>query len=278
MKLILFLNLSILVLAIAVDQFSKNLADSIFTIVKNQGLLFNTLEDLPMKVKVISLATASGILFFFYLTLLYLLNLKLKIPRLAMSLLMGGIMSNTLDKIVFGYTKDFIPLGPFAFNLADVMTMGATVFLLAFLLRFHEDIWASNESRRSILVNPHAQLMFGVKYAVVSLCTSLLMGIFAYTFIKDHVLPVVLVSSQKFMSTFLVIHITLTLLFGTIVFILGIIVSHRFVGPIVALERFVEGLNQGKEVSLNLRQGDYFKQLEELSRKINEIKKGTDLQ
>lgn len=262
----------LLVLAIAMDQLTKDLATEVFVVVKNQGLLLNTFENLPSNIKVISLATGAGVLFFFYMTLLFLINQKMKFPRYALSLIMGGIFSNTLDKIIFGYTKDFIPFWSYAFNFADILTMGGTIFLLIYIIKNQHEIWITNESRRNILVNPHAQVMFGLKYSIVSLCTSILMGVFAFTFIKNQILPEILVSSNNFMSTFMVLYFTLTLLFSSIVFVIGVIVSHRFVGPIVALERFVEGLNQGNDVSLSRRQGDYFKHLEELSVKIKEIK------
>jgi lipoprotein signal peptidase len=273
MKKIFAKNILLLIMAIFIDQLTKLLADSFFPVVKNQGLLLNALEDMPNKVKILTLGTSTGVLFFFYLTFIYLINQRLERPRYALTLLMSGIISNTLDKIIFGYTKDFLPIGPYAFNMADIMTIGGTAFLMISLLKHHRELWITEDNRRSILVNPKAQVMFGLKYSIVAISTSFLLGIMALAYIKNYIFPTVLTSSQNLLPTFIVLHLTVTFVFSAIVFVVGIIVSHRFVGPIVALERFVENLNQGKDSNLNLRQGDYFKQLEELSRKINEIKK-----
>jgi lipoprotein signal peptidase len=277
MKKTFLVNLGLLTLSIILDQLTKKLAGSVFGLVKNTGLLLNMLHDLPIEVKVISLGTFAGVLFFFYLTFLYLFNLKLQAPRFALSFLMAGILSNTLDKILFGYTVDFIPLGSFAFNVADIMTLGGSFSLVVYMIKFQHVLWTSADSRRSLFINPKAQLLFSFKYVVVSLCTSLLLGLMAFTYIKNFVLPNILSTAQNFLTTFIVLHLTLTLFFSLIVFIFGIIISHRFVGPIVALERYVNDLNQGKDSPLNLRQGDYFKQIEELGRKIKELKKSSDV-
>lgn len=277
MKKIFVSNILLLLLAIFVDQITKYLAGDFFLIVKNQGLLLNSFEDLPTKIKVIALASTAGVIFFFYLTFIYLLGPKLTPPRFALSLVMGGILSNTLDKIIFGYTIDFIPLGSWAFNVADLFTTGASLYLIFYILKNHESIWTADDNRRSLFVNPRAQVMFGLKYSIVALCTSFLLGLLAYTFIKTYIFPVVLTSSQNILPMFLVLHLSMTILFSSVVFVIGIVVSHRFVGPIIALERFVDNLSQGKDVDLSLRQGDYFKQLEELSRKISEIKKGSNV-
>lgn len=277
MRNLFLINLGLVLLAIIIDQLTKMSAGSFFTIVKNHGLFLNMLEDLPLNIKIVVLGTLSGILFFFYLTLTYLINLKLKYLRNVLSVLMAGILSNTFDKVTLGYTIDFLPFGSYAFNVADIMTVGGTLLLLIYLSKHHREIWPAVDERRTILINPKAQVMFGLKYTIVALCTSFILGLLALTYIKNYVLPSILTSGQNIIPTFIVLHVTLTILFSSFVFVMGIIVSHRFVGPIVALERFVDHLQQGKTSQLTLRQGDYFKQLEELGRKISEIKKNSDL-
>jgi lipoprotein signal peptidase len=263
-------------LAIAIDQLTKLSAGSFFTIVKNYGLLFNMLEDLPVNVKVVALGTATGLLFFFYLTYIYLIKKSLSTLRYALTILMAGIISNTMDKILQGFTTDFIPLGSYAFNVADIMTVGPTCFLMFYLVKHHQDLWPDMESRRSILINPKAQIMFGLKYSLIAVCTSIILGLMTYTYITNFIFPSILTSSNNLLPIFLVLHITISLLFSAIVFVFGIFISHRFVGPIMALERFVENLAKGRTPNLVLREGDYFKQLEELGKKIQEIKKGSD--
>lgn len=278
MRKIFLLNLSLLVLTIIFDQLTKLSAGSFFPVVKNYGLLFNLCETLPSDIKVIFLGTLAGILFFFYLTLTYLLRTEVTKLRYLLSLLMGGILSNTLDKIIHGHTIDFLPLSSYAFNVADIMTTGATVAIVLYLLKHHQKLWPSLDERRTLLINPRAQMMFGLKYMIVALCTSFLMGLLALAYIKNFILPSVLTSGSNILPTFIVLHTTLTLFFSSLVFVIGIIVSHRFVGPIVALERFVDDLRLGKTGQLTLRQGDYFKQLEELSKKISDIKQNSDLE
>ena len=52
------------------------------------------------------------------------------------------------------------------------------------------------------------------------------------------------------------------------VFLLGLIISHRSSGPLYAFEHYVDNLLKGEDYELNLREGDNYKHLVELARKL----------
>lgn len=242
------------------------------SISRNRGLLLNSLDSFPQDIKVLVLACLSGFLVFIYLFFQYLLNSKHRQISLAFSFLIAGILSNTLDKISHGFTIDFIPLGPWAFNLADIMILGSLGFVAYQIISKHDEFWFSENNRKKILVSPRTQILFGFKCFIVVLSTSFLLGLFSYTFIKGFILPEILIE-QDILKKFILLYSALALCFSIIVFFVGIYISQRFAGPLVALSRFVDDLKNDEKKTLTLRQGDYFKQLEDLSSKISDLKK-----
>jgi len=74
------------------------------------------------------------------------------------------------------------------------------------------------------------------------------------------------------MISYFATYILLTLLFCSMSFITGIIISHRNVGPLYAFEKYLDYLLKGdredKEKKLILRASDNFKQLEAVAEKL----------
>ncbi|WP_369793747.1 signal peptidase II, partial [Bacteriovorax sp. DB6_IX] len=73
--------------------------------------------------------------------LVYLLSSQLKVMKLGMTLLISGIFGNVLDKIILGASVDFIPLGPFSFNIADVFQWVGAGIILFKVFRKEDVIW-----------------------------------------------------------------------------------------------------------------------------------------
>ena len=81
----------------------------------------------------------------------YLLNTRNKI---AFGLVFGGLLGNLIDRIVFGYVKDFISIiivnyhFP-VFNIADIaIVIGMILILIAILKK--EDMYGKNSSNKRI--------------------------------------------------------------------------------------------------------------------------------
>jgi signal peptidase II len=103
-------------------------------------------------------------------------------------------------------------------------------------------------------------LIGGLMFAAAS-------GCFGYFFLKGALIasgvPVEIVT--RFTQAFVVTTLLLSTSFLGALFFVGLVQSHRIIGPIYAFERFVEDLLQGKARKLKLRNGDEFKQLEKMA-------------
>jgi len=91
--------------------------------VKNTGAAFSILQNATIPLIFISLAVIGLILF-------YLDKIEEKYT-LAVSLILGGAIGNLIDRIFFGFVRDFISVSSFpVFNIADAaVTMGAIIWI-----------------------------------------------------------------------------------------------------------------------------------------------------
>lgn len=67
----------------------------------------------------------------------YLLKQKEKLPVISSSLIIGGGLSNLIDRLIFGCVRDFIDFKIWpSFNLADVVVnLGVAIFALEVIVR-----------------------------------------------------------------------------------------------------------------------------------------------
>jgi signal peptidase II len=135
-KLLLLLITGIILL---VDQISKFLSskldtsipiiENIFhiTFVENLGAGFGTLQGQWWLLVIISLI-AFGIAFYYFL------RTKKYFLELVLAVLLGGILGNLIDRIVFGFVRDFIDFRIWpVFNIADiVITIGILLLIYYF--------------------------------------------------------------------------------------------------------------------------------------------------
>ena len=227
--------------------------------------------DLPVTLRVLALGAFAGLIFFLYLFLMYVIPSSGRWLKYALSLLVGGIFGNVIDKIIYGKTVDFIPFafGNFyvVFNLADVFQWIGCVFVLWIIFRKEHLVWFPESERQNYLINPREQLRVALNFSLIALSTSLMLGIFSFAFFKtilgDYIRP----QSNVFLS-FFITYLALTLLFCVISFLTGIVVGHRSAGPLYAFEKYLDQLMQGRDRKLNLRETDNYKHLEKLADKL----------
>ena len=140
----------------------------LFSLHQNPGAMMGMFSDLPAFLRIVSLSTAGAILVCVYMLLQYLLPLKSMILRVGLSFLVGGIMGNVTDRIIWGYVVDFfiVHVRTFyspAFNMADAIQWVGYSFILFAMIRDGDLLWPENDARRKYWIN----FKFQFKYSMV---------------------------------------------------------------------------------------------------------------
>lgn len=105
------------------------------TFVKNKGAAFGMFAGLPSPWREISLGVVSAIALGFVIHMLVTEGKHHRVPRLALSLILGGACGNLLDRVRYGAVVDFLDfyIGQYhwpAFNIADSSICIGVVLLL----------------------------------------------------------------------------------------------------------------------------------------------------
>lgn len=263
-----------------VDQLTKSWGLTQETLQYNEGIIFGLYGDLSKTLRVITLCSVFGFLFFLYLILLYLLPAQLKQLKYGISLLMGGIFGNVLDRTLLGRSIDFIPFSigdlNLVFNMADVFQWAGASIIIYKVIKKEKVIWYPDNQRGQYLVNPKEQLLFSAKLSAISLSTSLLLGIFAFTFFRTTLTDWGFRQYDQVMMSFALAYVSLTLAFSMLVFFAGMVISHKSSGPLYAFELYVEDLLKGDRRKFILRDGDNYRHLEEVAAQLEEHFKDED--
>lgn len=109
------------------------------TYVRNYGITFGLLNNLPIPYTVVILSITSlaalWILFYFYRNLNTLVQEKAyNASKVALMMIFGGAMGNIIDRIIHGYVVDFLDFGIkshrwYTFNLADTFIVSGCILL-----------------------------------------------------------------------------------------------------------------------------------------------------
>ncbi|MCB9072889.1 MAG: signal peptidase II [Bdellovibrionaceae bacterium] len=244
----------------------------------NKGAMLGLFSSLPPILRIVSLSTGGAFLLFTYVIVQYLLPIKSLLLRMGMSILMGGILGNVIDRTYAGAVVDFIffSFGNWnspVFNLADALQWVGYIFLVTALLKDSELLWPQNNLRKFYWINPQFQLKYCLTLMFVGVGFAMIAGVFSYTFLRFMVVDLV-GNNKKMLDQFLIPFIqtfsAFTVAFASFLFLIGRVLSHRVAGPMYAFERFLKDYIQGKTHSLKLRKGDEFLHLEQLSQMIIE--------
>jgi signal peptidase II len=261
----------ILIGTIVLDQLTKSWAQGLSTLHFNQGFIMGIYADLPDSVRIVALGAFAGFIFFLYLFVIYIIPSTAKWVKYGLSFLVGGIFGNVIDKIIHGRTVDFIPFqaGNFnvVFNLADVFQWIGCLIVLWIIFKKDKLIWFPDSSRQNYLINPREQFRVALSYTLVAFSTSLMLGIFSFSFFRTLMLSMNL-QGHNLMLSYSLTYLVLTLLFCVMAFISGIIISHRSSGPLYAFEQYLDNLMKGRDKKLVLRDSDNYKHLEKVADKL----------
>jgi signal peptidase II len=233
-------------------------------------------SSLPPILRIVSLSTGGAFLLFTYVIIQYLLPIRSLLLRVGVSILMGGIIGNVIDRTIEGHVIDFLFFthGNFnspVFNVADALQWVGYACLVTALLKDGELLWPQNNLRKFYWINLRYQLKYCFTLMFVGTGFSLIAGVFSYTFLRFMVIDLI-GNNPKLLNQFLIPFVQtftiFTLAFSAFLFLIGKVLSHRVAGPIYAFERFLKDFLRGNNQPLRLRKGDEFEQLEYLSRLI----------
>lgn len=238
--------------------------------VGNRGVLGGYLADLDPWILRIFFTVLFGFLCIGTALAIHFLKEKpIPILKTGLVIYVSGIFGNVLDRMRTGRVIDYIliPTGGgegMAFNFADLMVFIGFILILVALFRESGQIWYRDNKRQGLWVEPRFQLHFGLLTAFVGFAHFFVIAIYSYVFLR------VFITSTESVAALGPERIIRDYLFGLFViegvaillsFISSIIVSHRLVGPIVALEQFIKRkLTTENSGRLQLRSTDYFRE------------------
>ncbi len=254
-----------------------------FVLHHNHGAMLGLFSNLPPLLRVVSLSVGGAFLVFSYIIIQYLLPNKSLVLRAGMSMLLGGILGNVYDRIVYGYVIDFLIFRGFgkispAMNLADVLQWFGYGMIIYACFKESNLLWPEQNLRKSYWVNPKFQLRYCYILSALGFAISLIAGVFSYTYIRITLesMPNMTIDIEKqFLHPYIATFAMLTFGFCVVLFLVGLIISHRVAGPVYAFENYVKDLIADKPRALKLRAGDEFMHLEkaaaELTKKMKQI-------
>ena len=266
------LSLTCLVLVLVLDQVSKRYGVSPQDIHWNYGIVFGLYSEVSSTVRIITLCSFGGFLLAIYFILLFFVPKNILSLKIGLSLLIGGVLGNVIDRMIDGRTIDFIPM-PFTsivFNVADFSQWLGAFFILWNIWKRGSEIWRPDNQRGQYLILPKEQMQFCMKLLAITLATSGIVGIFSFAFLRVVLLESSVSNDAAILTNFTIAYISIVALFCGIVFVFGLYVSHRSAGPIHAFSLFVDDLTQGKIRDFQLRDKDHFKQLEKIAIRLQE--------
>lgn len=256
-----------------------------FRLYHNHGAFLGFFSDLPPLLRIVSLSTIGSFLVFSYAVVQYLLPIKSVRLRLGMSILLGGIIGNVYDRIVWGYVVDFliVDLSFIQFhpmNLADIFQWFGYGLVAWSLIQEDEILWPEQNSRKRLWIYPNYQFRYILFLLIITLSLSLIGTVFSYTYLKVTIFELIGDNSyipSRFLVPYIFTYLTICSIFCCFLIIIGRKVSHRNAGPIYAFSKYVDDLIEGRNRKFKLRAGDEFKQLEDLGRRLALFLKENDL-
>lgn len=249
-----------------------------FFLHKNYGAMLGTFSHLPPILRIVSLSTGGAFLIFIYAIIMKLLQHRLLVLRIGLSILLGGILGNVFDRIVSGGITDFIVLRAFsalspAFNLADAFQWIGYFCVAWSLIKHGHLIWHDDEKRNSLWVDKTYQLKYCFMLLSFSFLFSVILGVFSFTFLK----VVLSEATHKgvelqgdYLGPFVFIFSIITVAFMITLFLVGLRLSHRSVGPVHAFRIYLKDLRKGQFRELQLRSLDEFKYLQNDAKALRE--------
>lgn len=242
----------------------------------NYGLFLGNFAASTTFYRVVTLSTIGFFLGFIYLVQLYILPVRLIKIRYPMSIFMGGLLGNVVDRMVDGKTVDFIPFEFLGFvssyNVADIFMVVAAIMLLYYVFLKDDELWYPKNTRTKFLVMPSDQIRMASYFAITTAFLCTILGIFSITFLQNYV-PKYILTSDGAGNNFYFFYGTISVLYVLSSFFFGLLISHKTFGPIYAFKKYLnartEDTEESKELKFKLRAGDHMVDLEVIAKKVD---------
>ena len=220
-----------------------------FALHRNQGAMLGLFSDLPAFLRIVSLSTGGAFLVVTFALIQYLMPLRSMSSRVGLSLILGGVLGNVTDRIVWGYVVDFIFFmkeGSFStpvFNIADLMQWLGYGLVFYAVVKDGSTERPDQNTRKLQWLNPRFQLKYCFILLGVGFSISLICAVFSYTYLRVSLLEVVGANPellQKFLDPFAYTFAVVTVAFSIGLFTVGKIFSQQVAGPIYAFEKYIQ--------------------------------------
>ena len=194
--------------------------------------------------------------------------------RISLSVIMGGLLSLTIDRIIYAetvnnlaFTMDSTQFYPF--NLAVLFMCGGLAIFIYPLIMDHNLFKKENIRRNFLLNNKHQNkflLSILVGFTVFYFLIILVFGLYMHAGLSAEDQNTGLVS--QIMGSFYLLVLLIYLLSMVSVFIFSVLLSHRIYGPVYGFENYMRSLFEKKEAKIEnfrTRKKDHFKELEKIA-------------
>ena len=262
-------------------QLNENVSLGMFQISLhyNQGTMLGLFADLPSFLRVVSLSTGGAFLVVTYALVQYLLPIKSLLLRSGMSILLGGVIGNVTDRVLWGRVADFISIqfsqtiSTPIFNLADLFQWFGLILIFWVVIKDGDKLWMEKNQRKEYWINPNFQLKYCYLLLAVGVSISLIVTVFSYTYLRVTLIemvgenPLIL---NKFLTPLVITLVIISVGFCIGLFTVGKIISHKIAGPVYAFEKYVAELTEARQNgssirNFKLRSGDEFIELEAIA-------------
>ena len=262
-------------LAFGIDRMSKAFVEGFiamnsagpftFILHQNPGFILQTFENVSPLSRIVFVSSLYGFLFFGYFLVQWLVPESLKLLRASITVFFAAVTGNGYDRATVGAVSDFIQISfpgrIFYFNFADVFMWIGVAGILVALFKSSDVLWPHQSKRKSLLINFRYQSRAAAVIALIAFSTTLILNLFSYTFLKS----VEVSGAPSHAFAHFLSATALGLLFSTITFFVGVLLSHRSAGPLYAFEKYVDSLLRGENAKFSLRQKDEHQHLIQLA-------------
>ncbi len=258
-----------LLIVVIIDQLTKQCARGLvdistwgpfkFQFVLNDGIMLGHFSELPLKAKQVTLSTLGVFVLIFYFFCIALIPMRSKFITLGLSVLVGGIMGNVIDRFNGFSVVDFISLNisnlPYA-NLADFFQWLGYIFLGIGIYQDSRYYWPDIDLRNKYFIKPKFQMRFALLISSMTFASSIIVLLFSFSFFRDD-------QSQIMIDYFMYLGAGTSLIIAIVAFFVSLILSHRIAGPVQAIQRHIRSTLNNEKVIFKLREQDEFKDIQD---------------
>jgi lipoprotein signal peptidase len=239
--------------------------------VTNHGFLLGHFSEVSSLLKIMFIFSILGFLYFLSLFVFFFLSTDFFYMKIGLSLMLGGFTSNAIEKLLYGYVIDYVAikspfLNQYFFNLADFFQLIGFVIAIRSVLKNKTKIWFADEKRINLILNPVFQFRFVKKIIIFFILMTVFLGaitfaameqLFEFSLIEERLI-------HDYRLMFFMTYVSMSLFFIIIMIFFLLRISHKIIGPLYVLKKFI--LNPNKQ-EIVLRENDYF---QDIVKEINE--------